>query len=86
MLLILNLPLIPLWIKILNIPYKYLFPLIMLICIVGVYTVANNIADAVVMLIFGILGYLLRKLDYEPAPLVLALVLGPMFEKALGSR
>jgi putative tricarboxylic transport membrane protein len=83
MLLVLNLPLIPFWIKILKIPYKYLFPLILLICIVGIYTVGNNISDAVVMLIFGVVGYFLRKLDYEPAPLVLALVLGPMLERAL---
>lgn len=84
MLLVLNLPLIPVWIKFLKVPYRYLFPLILLFCVAGVYSISNNISDAIVMLTFGIVGYFLRKLDYEPAPLVLALVLGPMFEKALG--
>jgi putative tricarboxylic transport membrane protein len=83
MLLILNLPLIPLWVKVLRIPYSYLFPLILLFCVVGVYTVANNVADVIVMLVLGIIGYGLRKLRYEPAPLVLALVLGPMFERSI---
>ncbi len=84
MLLVLNLPLIPMWIKFLKVPYSYLFPFILIFCIVGAYTVSNNISDATVMLIFGLLGFFLRKLDYEPAPLVLALVLGPMFERAMG--
>lgn len=83
-LLILNLPLIPMWVKILKIPYTYLFPLILLFCIIGAYSMATNISDAIVMLVFGVVGFFLRKLDYEPAPLVLALVLSPMFERALG--
>lgn len=83
-LLILNLPLIPMWVKVLKIPYTYLFPLILLFCIIGAYSMATNISDAIVMIIFGIVGFFLRKLDYEPAPLVLALVLSPMFERALG--
>jgi putative tricarboxylic transport membrane protein len=83
MLVILNLPLIPLWVKILKIPYRYLFPSILLICIIGVYTCTNNISDAIMMLISGVFGYIFRKLGYELAPLVLAIVLGPMFEKAL---
>jgi putative tricarboxylic transport membrane protein len=83
MLLALNLPLIGIWVRILRIPYKTLFPLILLFCLIGAYAVGGNIFDIYVMLVFGILGYFLRKLNYEPAPLVLAFVLGPMLEKNL---
>jgi putative tricarboxylic transport membrane protein len=83
MLLALNLPLIGIWVKILKIPYKTLFPLILLFCLIGSYSVGANIFDIYVMLIFGALGYLFRKLNYEPAPLVLAFVLGPMLEQNL---
>ena len=82
-LLVLNLPLIPLWVKILRIPYHYLFPLILLFCIIGAYTVNNNPYDIIVMIIFGVIGYGMKKLEYEAAPLVLALVLGPIMENAL---
>jgi putative tricarboxylic transport membrane protein len=84
LLLVLNLPLIPLWVKVLKVPYRYLFPMILFFCIIGAYSMNNNISDAIVMLIFGVIGYFFRKLGYEPAPLVLALVLSPMFERALG--
>src|SRR4030043_2310462 len=80
MLLILNLPLIPLWIQVLRIPDKILYPLIILLCVIGSYSINNNIFDIFVMIIFGVVGYLLKKFDYEPAPLILAFVLGPMFE------
>jgi putative tricarboxylic transport membrane protein len=83
MLLALNLPLIGIWVRILRIPYKTLFPLILLFCLIGAYSVGGNIFDIYVMLVFGALGYLLRKFNYEPAPLVLAFVLGPMLEKNL---
>jgi len=83
MLLILNLPLIGMWVKILSVPYSFLFPFIFLFCIIGSYAVGNNIQDVNVMIIFGLLGYLMKKYDYEPASLVLAFVLGPMFETAL---
>jgi putative tricarboxylic transport membrane protein len=83
MLLVLNLPLIGLWVRVLKIPYDILFSLIVLFCIIGAYTVNNNIADIYIMLIFGAIGYLMRKFKYETVPLVLALVLGPMFENAL---
>jgi putative tricarboxylic transport membrane protein len=83
MLLVLNLPLIPLWVKILRIPYHYLFPLILLFCVIGAYTVNNNQYDIVIMIVFGIIGYGMKKLDYEAAPLVLALVLGPIMENAV---
>jgi putative tricarboxylic transport membrane protein len=83
MLLLLNLPLIGIWVKILKIPYSFLFPFIFLFCIIGSYSIGNNIQDVYVMLLFGIFGYLMKKYDYEPAPLILSFVLGPMFENAL---
>jgi putative tricarboxylic transport membrane protein len=83
MLLALNLPLIGIWVKVLKIPYRTLFPLILLFCLIGSYSVATNIFDIYVMLFFGILGYVLRKINYEPAPLILAFVLGPMLEQNL---
>jgi putative tricarboxylic transport membrane protein len=83
MLLALNLPLIGMWVQILKIPYKTLFPLILLFCLIGSYSVSSNVFDIYVMLAFGVLGYFLRKLNYEPAPLVLAFVLGPLLEKNL---
>jgi putative tricarboxylic transport membrane protein len=83
MLLILNLPLIGLWVKLLKVPYRILFPMILLFCLIGVYSVANNIWDIVIMVIFGVIGYFMKKLDYEPAPLILALVLGRMAEESL---
>lgn len=80
MLLILNLPLIGLWVKILKVPYSLLFPLIFLFCLVGAYTLGNNTQDVYLMILFGVVGYLMKKFQYEPAPLVLALVLGPTLE------
>jgi putative tricarboxylic transport membrane protein len=83
MLLVLNLPLIGMWVQILKVPYKILFPLILLFCLIGVYSVSNAVFDIYVMIIFGILGYLMKKFDYEGAPLVLAFVLGPLLENNL---
>lgn len=83
MLLVLNLPLIGLWVKILKVPYPILFPLILLFCLVGSYSLNNSITEALIMVIFGLIGYLFKKFEYEAAPLVLALVLGPMMETAL---
>jgi putative tricarboxylic transport membrane protein len=83
MLLVLNLPLIPLWVKFLKVPYPILFPFIFLFCLVGVYTINNTVFDIQLMILFGIFGYVSRKFDYEPAPFILAVVLGPMMEKAL---
>jgi putative tricarboxylic transport membrane protein len=84
MLLILNLPLIGIWVKLLRVPYRLLFPLILLICLIGSYTVSNSIFDIYVMITFGIVGYFMKKFDYPAAPLVLALILGPMLERHLG--
>jgi len=83
MLLVLNIPVIGLWVKILKVPYPVLFPLILLFCLIGAYSINNNIADVFIMNIFGVIGYFFRKFRYEPAPLVLALVLGPMMENSL---
>lgn len=83
MLLVLNLPLIGLWVKLLKIPYAILFPLILLFCLIGAYTASNKIVDVYIMIFFGFAGYVLRKYRYEAAPLILAFVLGPMLEDAL---
>jgi len=82
MLLVLNLPLIPLWVKFLRLPYYILFPLILVFCVIGSYSLSNSVADVFTMILFGFFGYLLRKFDYEAAPLIMALVLGKMFENA----
>jgi len=82
-LLILNLPLIGLWVKVIEIPYKILFPLILLFCLIGVYSMNNLSFDLYVMLFFGVVGWIMRKFGYEGAPLILAYVLGPMLENAL---
>jgi putative tricarboxylic transport membrane protein len=83
MLLVLNLPLIPLWVQVLRVPYYLLYPLIFLFCLIGSYSIENNTGDVVIMIIFGIVGYLMRKFRYEGAPLVLALVLGRLLETTL---
>jgi len=83
MLLVLNLPLIPLWVKVLKIPYRILFPLILLFCIIGSYSLNNSIFDVLVMFIFGVVGYLFRKFGYDPAPLILTFILGSIFEQNL---
>jgi putative tricarboxylic transport membrane protein len=83
MLLILNLPMIPLWVKLLKIPYGILFPLILLFYLIGVYTLNNNSYEVLIMLIFGAVGYLMRKAGFEPAPLLFAMVIGPIMETAL---
>mgnify|MGYP001396163638 FL=1 len=83
MLLILNLPLIGLWVKILKIPYPILFPLILLFCLIGAYSLNTNPVEIGLMLIFGVLGYLMKKFKYDGAPLVLAMVLGPLMDNSL---
>jgi len=83
MLLVLNLPLIGIWVQVLKVPYRNLFPLILLFCYIGAYSISTNVFDLYVMLLFGVLGYILRKMAYEPAPMVLAFVLGPMLERNL---
>ena len=83
MLIILNLPLIGMWIKLLTVPYRFLFPAIVLFCAIGVYSTNNNTFDIWMVAIFGFIGYLFVKLGAEPAPLLLGFILGPMMEENL---
>ena len=83
MLVLLNLPLIGMWVRLLTIPYHLLFPGIIAFCCIGAYSVNNNIFDVYAMAMFGVVGYILIKLDFEPAPLLLGFVLGPMLEENL---
>ena len=80
---VLNIGFIPLFVRALKVPYNILMPLIIVFCITGAYSLNNNVWDVGEMLIFGVLGYAMRKLDYSPAALTLALVLGPLAERAL---
>jgi putative tricarboxylic transport membrane protein len=83
LLLLLNLPLIGIWVRVLKVPYRILFPLILLFCLIGAYSVKNTTFDLFLMIFFGGVGYLMRKFEYEAAPLILAFVLGPMLEQSL---
>ncbi len=83
MLLVLNLPLVGLWVKVLKVPYPILYPIILLFCVIGSYSLNNNTEDVLLMIFFGIVGYLMKKFEYPGAPLILALVLSPMMENAL---
>jgi putative tricarboxylic transport membrane protein len=83
MLLVLNLPLIGLWVKLLKVPYPLLAPFILVFVIIGAYSVNNSAFDVGVTIAFGFFGYLMRKFDFEPAPLVLAMILGPQLEASL---
>ena len=83
MLLILNLPLVGLWAKILEVPYQYIVVGTLLFCVIAAYSINHNVFDIWIMLGFGVIGYLLRKLDFPLAPFVLGLILGPQLEKSL---
>ncbi|MCA3641931.1 MAG: tripartite tricarboxylate transporter permease [Methylobacterium sp.] len=83
MLLVLNLPLIGLWVRMIMVPYHFLFPMIIVFCAIGVFSLANNAFDLQIMVGFGLLGYILKKLDCEPAPLLLGFILGPLMEEFL---
>jgi putative tricarboxylic transport membrane protein len=82
-LLALNLPLVGVFVNLLRIPYAYLYPLIIMFCVIGVYEVNNSIVDVWIMLIMGVLGYALKKFRFDPAPLVLGLVIAPILEMSL---
>jgi len=83
MLLVLNLPLIGMWVRMTSIPYKLLFPCIVVFCVIGAYSINNSIYDIYLLALFGVLGYCLRILGCEPAPLLLGFILGPMLEENL---
>ena len=81
MLLVLNIPLIGIWVKLLTIPYRWIYPIVLFLISVGVYSTNNNLTDVGVVTLFGVLGYLAARLGYEPAPIILGLVLGPLMEQ-----
>ena len=83
MLLLLNLPLIGLWVQVLKVPYRILFPLVLLFCLIGAFSINYAVMDVLIMIVFGVVGYLMKKFAYEGAPLVLAYVLGPLLEMSL---
>jgi putative tricarboxylic transport membrane protein len=83
LLVVLNLPLIGMWIKLLRVPYRLLYPAILVFCCIGVYSLSNNPVDVYLTAFFGLLGYVLVKLDCEPAPLLLGFILGPLMEENL---
>ncbi|MES2842785.1 MAG: tripartite tricarboxylate transporter permease [Pseudomonadota bacterium] len=83
MLVVLNLPLIGVWVKLLSVPYRWLFPAILMFCAIGVYSTNNNSFDIWMVALFGLIGYSFIKLGCEPAPLLLGLILGPMMEEYL---
>ncbi len=81
MLIVLNLPLIGIWVRLLSVPFAYLFPAILLFCAIGAFSMSNSTFDIWLLALFGVLGYLFAKLECEPSPLILGLVLGPMMEE-----
>jgi putative tricarboxylic transport membrane protein len=83
MLVVLNLPLIGMWVKLLQVPYRFLFPSILVFMSIGVYSLSNNPFDVLIMAIFGLVGYVCAKLDCEPAPMILGFILGPLMEENL---
>ena len=83
MLVILNLPMIGMWIKLLAVPYRMLYPAIVLFMAVGIYSISNSPFDIMLTALFGVLGYVLVKLECEPAPLILGFILGPLMEENL---
>ena len=83
MLLILNLPLIGMWVRMTTIPYRVLFPCIVVFCVIGAYSINNSMYDIYLLALFGVVGYCLRSLGCEPAPLLLGFILGPMLEENL---
>ena len=83
MLLVINLPLIGMWVKLLRVPYRLLYPCILVFCVIGIYTVNNSVTDVWLTIAFSVFGYILYKFDCEPAPLVLGFILGPLMEENL---
>jgi putative tricarboxylic transport membrane protein len=81
MLIVLNLPLIGLWVSLLRVPYRLMFPAIVLFCCIGTYSVNNSVFDVGVMLLFGLLGVFFIKVGAEPAPFILGFILGPLMEE-----
>lgn len=83
LLVILNLPMIGIWVQLLKVPYRWLYPAILVFCGIGVYSISNNVFDLWITIVFGFVGYVFYKLDCEAAPLILGFILGPMMEENL---
>ncbi len=83
MLLVINLPMIGMWVKLLQVPYKFLYPAILVFCCIGAYSVNNNVFDVYSTVLFAVFGYMCNKLKLEPAPMLIGFVLGPMMEEHL---
>src|SRR5260370_28269924 len=83
MLVILNLPMIGMWVKLLTVPYRYLYPSILVFMAIGVYSLSNNPFDVLIMAVFGVLGYICAKLECEPAPMILRFILRPLMGENL---
>jgi putative tricarboxylic transport membrane protein len=83
MLIVINLPMVGLWVRLLRVPYRHLFPMIMIFCCIGIYSVNNAPFDVFLTAIYAIVGYWLAKHDFEPAPMILGFVLGPLMEENL---
>jgi TctA family transporter len=83
MLLVINLPLIGIWVRLLSVPYRLLYPAILLFCVIGVYSTNTNIVQLVLCALFAVFGYVLLRFGCEPAPLVLGFILGPLMEENL---
>jgi TctA family transporter len=83
MLVVLNLPLVGLWVRLLRVPYRLLFPAILSFMVIGVYSLNNSSLDVYMTILFGLVGFVFMKLKVEPAPLILAFVLGPLMEENL---
>ena len=83
MLVVLNLPMIGLWVKLLKVPYRLLYPAILLFCCIGVYSLQNNVFDVLMTVVFGFIGWVFVKFECEPAPLLLGFILGPLMEENL---
>jgi TctA family transporter len=81
LLLVLNIPLIGIWVRILQVPYRFLHPTIIALICLGVYSINNSVFDVWLVLIFGLLGYFMKLLEFEPAPLLIGFILGPMIEE-----
>ena len=83
MLLVINLPLVGLWVRLLRVPYRMLYPMILIFCCIGVYSINNAPSDVLIAALFAVVGYWFAKHDFEPAPMLLGFVLGPLMEENL---
>jgi len=82
-LVVINLPLVGVWVRLLRVPYRLLFPMIIVFCVVGIYSLNNSPFDVAMTALFGVVGYWLIKHDFEPAPMLLGFILGPLMEENL---